>query len=311
MRLAKWLVAAAGLAALVAGVLAWRTGEGGTPPAVPPAPVAAPAEVVVEGRVVPVRQAALAFAAGGVVAEVRAVEGQEVQAGAVLARLRSERAAALVARAEAEVRRAEARLAELRAGPRPAELHRAEAAVAAARARLTQARTAGDAASVLAEAELRQAEAELQALRAGPRPELLAAAEAEAAAARAALDEARALLADAVLRAPFAGVVAAVAVRPGEYAPPGAVVVRLYDPSRWWVETVDLTQVDVVAVRPGQPARLRFDALPDVELRGRVVRVSPLGEERQGDVVYRVWVEPERPDPRLRWGMTAEVVIGR
>lgn len=315
MRRGIWLGAAAAAVLAAAVALAVRpgargAGEGG-PGGAPLPPVKAPPEVVVDGRVVPVRHATLSFGVAGVVAEVRVEEGDRVAQGAVLARLRADRQAAAVLRAEAEVRRAEARLAALRAGPRPQEVRRAEAAVAAARAEWLKARRdfQREEDIAVAEARLRQAEAELELVRAGPRPEEVAAAEAELAAARAALAEARAALDETVLRAPFAGVVAAVLARPGEHVTPGAPLIRLADPSAWLVETEDLTEVDAVRIREGDPARLRFDALPDLELPGRVLRVRPLGEERQGDVVYTAVIEPARTDPRLRWNMTAEVAI--
>ena len=52
-----------------------------------------------------------------------------------------------------------------------------------------------------------------------------------------------------------------------------------------------------------------FDALPDLELTGRVSAVEPYGESRQGDIVYTVVVMLDRQDPRLRWNMTAKVSI--
>lgn len=304
------VVVLAAVAAVAVRPGARGAGEGGEEGAALP-PVKAPSEVVVDGRVVPVRHASLSFGVAGIVAEVRVAEGARVPADEVLVRLRAERQAAAVARAEAEVRRAEARLAELRAGPRSQDVKRAQAAVAAARAEWLRARRdfRREEDVAVAEAQLRQAEAELELLQAGPRPEAVAAAEADLAAARAALAEARVALAETVLRAPFAGVVAAVLARPGEYVTPGTPVVRLGDASGWLVETEDLTEVDVVRIREGDPVRLRFDALPDLELPGRVVRIRPLGEDRQGDVVYTAVIEPERADPRLRWNMTAEVVI--
>jgi hypothetical protein len=51
-----------------------------------------------------------------------------------------------------------------------------------------------------------------------------------------------------------------------------------------------------------------FDALPDVEVAGWVVRIAPKAAEGAG-VNYTVSLELESIPPQLRWGMTAFVDI--
>lgn len=70
--------------------------------------------------------------AGGRVAEVLVREGDRVERGAVMVRLESEEAEAMVAAAEAQLAQAEAALAKLEAGARPEQIRQAEAAVAKA-----------------------------------------------------------------------------------------------------------------------------------------------------------------------------------
>ena len=83
----------------------------------------------------------------------------------------------------------------------------------------------------------------------------------------------------------------------------------LADLRSWQVETDDLTELDVVGVLEGDEVSLTFDAIPDLELPGHVLRVKPLGEEKLGDVTYTVVVVPDEQDPRLKWGMTAVVTL--
>ncbi len=59
----------------------------------------------------------------------------------------------------------------------------------------------------------------------------------------------------------------------------------------------------------GSPATLEFDAIPDLQLPGKVTQIKSYGENRQGDIVYTVVVKPDQQDPRLRWNMTAKVTI--
>jgi HlyD family secretion protein len=129
------------------------------------------------------------------------------------------------------------------------------------------------------------------------------------ASAQAALDEAKAALADSELKAPFAGTVAQLNVKAGEQAAPATPLVQLADLTQWQIETDDLTELDIVRVKEGGTAKLAFDAIPDLELSGKVLRIKPIGVNRQGDMTYVVVIQPEKSDPRLRWNMTTKVTI--
>ncbi len=116
-------------------------------------------------------------------------------------------------------------------------------------------------------------------------------------------------LKNASLVAPFAGTVMKLDLVPGGYVAPGAPVLLLADASAWQVETTDLTELNVAEVSLDAPVTVTFDALPDLELTGRVASIEPYGESRQGDIVYAVRIVLDRQDPRLRWNMTAKVSI--
>jgi multidrug resistance efflux pump len=81
----------------------------------------------------------------------------------------------------------------------------------------------------------------------------------------------------------------------------------LADFSQWYVETSDLTEVDVVNVAEGQDVAITLDSLPDAELKGSVVSISQNFTERQGDIVYQVKILLADQNPAIRWGMTAQV----
>lgn len=205
---------------------------------------------------------------------------------------------------------AQARLQDLLNGPTQAELAAAAAAVRQAQAQLEMMRNSMPSDVTAAAAQVAQAQAQLDALKAGARPEEVAAAEAEVAAATAALQQALVALGNTELRAPFGGVVASVNVNVGEQVAPGQPVVQLADDSAWEIQTSDLTELDVVGVTPGKQVTITFDALPDLQLRGVVDRIRPIGQDNRGDTVYTVVVRPERQDERLLWNMTAVVDFG-
>jgi len=123
------------------------------------------------------------------------------------------------------------------------------------------------------------------------------------------VQRAQAVLADTELHAPFGGTLVTFDAKVGEEVTPGAVIAQLADLSALQVETTDLTELNIVKVQVGDPVTLTFDAIPDLELSGKVTRIRTLGENRQGDIVYTVIVTPNQQDARLRWNMTAKVSI--
>ncbi len=142
-----------------------------------------------------------------------------------------------------------------------------------------------------------------------PTAEDIAAAQAGLTAAQAARDVSAQQLANAKLVAPFAGTVTTLDLRVGEYAAPGAAVLRLSDDANLQVETTDLTELNIVNIKQGDAVTLSFDAIPDISLGGKVASIKNYGENRQGDIVYTVTVALDKQDARLRWNMTAKVNI--
>lgn len=203
-------------------------------------------------------------------------------------------------------------------GPTPEEIAVAQAGVAEAVAALESARAGPTREAVaVAQAGVAEAEAALASAKAGATDEEIAiaeagVAEAEAAlaAAQTALSVAQTNLADYELTAPFAGEVARLGVKEGEFVSPGVPVASLGAASTWYVETDDLTEIDVVQVTPGQTARVTIDALPDREFNGVVTDIAPRSEVKRGDVTYTVTIQlSDVGDAPLRWGLTAFVDI--
>ena len=127
--------------------------------------------------------------------------------------------------------------------------------------------------------------------------------------ARTGLANARVELDKATLKAPFAGTIAALDVKLGERVSPNTPLVTLADLSQYQIETTDLTELNVVKLKSGDPAVISFDALPGVELPGKIIRIDDLGQNKQGDIVYTVVVRPDQQDERMRWKMTASVAF--
>jgi len=111
------------------------------------------------------------------------------------------------------------------------------------------------------------------------------------------------------ITAPFDGVVAEVNVEVGEQVTAESRAVSLVNTSAWIVETTDVTELEVVKLAVGQKVQFTADALPDVVMNGVVIEISQSAYVQGGDVIYTVRIQVDDVDPRVKWGMTVEVVF--
>jgi HlyD family secretion protein len=158
-----------------------------------------------------------------------------------------------------------------------------------------------EAALELARAQLADAQRAYERVKDGPDPDEVASLEARLAAAEAALKLAR-------LEAPFAGTVTSVDARPGDQAAPATPAFRVDDLSRLLVD-VQVSEVDINRIRPGQAVLLSFDAIQGKQYHGEVTAVAQVGNVVQGVVEFTVTVELTDADDVVRPGMTAAVNI--
>lgn len=148
----RWLVVLGlGVVAIVVLVMLMSVcNPGGESPT--PVPTPEPRPVTAEGSVVPASWAHLAFKAGGRVAHIAVEEGDQVEAGKLVARLDAADQELQVEAAEASLTLAQASLDQLLAGSRGEDI-------------------------AIAEANVKSAEAQLRALEIGPTVDAIAAAE--------------------------------------------------------------------------------------------------------------------------------------
>jgi HlyD family secretion protein len=281
-------------------------------------------------------EADLGFTAPGRIHQVAVREGDPVAAGQVLARLDVAELEARRAAAEAQAQSARSVLTELEAGGRREEVAQARAAVRASSQRADDAardlerarrlheggaisREALDKASTaheVAAAALEQVREQLGVVETGARPERLAAQRAVVQAAEAAVRQVDAALDNAVVRAPFAGLVTIRHREPGETVQPGQPVVTVMNPDDRWVR-IYVAEDRVGAVSIGQPAVIYSDTYPDREYPGRVVFIAREAEftprnvqtrEERVRLVYAVRVEVTGdPGFELKPGLPADV----
>ncbi|MFZ5878979.1 MAG: HlyD family secretion protein [Chloroflexota bacterium] len=116
-------------------------------------------------------------------------------------------------------------------------------------------------------------------------------------------------LSNYVVVAPFDGVVMDVNVSLREEVGPETYVVKIADTSVWYVETSDLTELEIVEIAVGQSAVIVADALPEVNMTGQVESISQTFTMQGGDILYKVKLKVADVDPRVMWGMTVELTF--
>lgn len=161
----------------------------------------------------------------------------------------------------------------------------------------------------LAQAAQVKAQSDYDATRQGPDPDQLKLAQMNLETAQAHLAAAQSALDSMDLKSPFSGTVVDVNVDPGQLVGTSSWAVLLADYSEWYVETSDLTEQEVVKISKGQSASIAPDALPEVKVAGKVTEIADMFNVQAGDVLYKVRLLVDQPDPKFRWGMTVEVTF--
>ncbi len=295
-------------------------------PEVAETPIRASGGVEAACRLVPVHSAQLSFSTSGLIDSLLVEEGQNVEAGTLLARLDGQKKArAALVSAQRELAAAEEALTllnenvYLRVAQALKQLRDAEIAEKDAQKNLNRSKDGNNSSAEIAQAEaglgfvranLQQARDTYDVIKNGVPADELTAAEMRIAEARANLDAAEEAEMERVLIAPFSGKVVQVYRVQGEFSAAGAPVLLLVDLDNYYVETTNLTELNVAAIHAGDPVKIVFDAMPEKNFDGEVDWIQPFGQKSQGDVVYMVRISGDFRDEGIYWGMTCSASIG-
>ncbi len=284
-----------------------------------------------------IRDASLAFPEQERINQVLVEEGDRVEVGQVLARLRTERLEAQIREVNAQIAAQEEVVKRLKAGSRAQEIEQARAQVAAAKAdvqnadvtykRIEETSETGaasdqaldDAKSRLevTRARLKVAENALALALEGPRKEDIAAAEKSLDALEAGLSLLNVRLSDMTLKAPASGIVQSRILEVGEMAGPTKPVITLalIDPK--WAR-VYVSEPDLGRISSGKSSKVYSDSFPGKPIEGWIGFISPTAEftpkvvqteELRTKLVYEVRVFVKDPDDLLRLGMPVTVIV--
>jgi HlyD family secretion protein len=127
--------------------------------------------------------------------------------------------------------------------------------------------------------------------------------------AEAAVERIRAEIAKRSLRAPFAGVARSVEVQVGEVVSVNDPAVSLISNNELQIESF-VPEINISYLSLGDPASITLDAYgEDVPFAARVVAIDPAETIRDGVTTYRVTLNLDTLDERVRSGMTANIII--
>ena len=283
-KILPWVVGAVVLGAVAAGGVVWWRGE--------------QAFETTDNAYVEADTVVISPQVEGYVAELLVGDNARVQPGQVLVRLDTRELEAELAQAEANLDAlgAAARNVDDRRSLEQAMIAERAAAVSNAEAEARRAeadleryqRLAGSgwvseqrlqtvrAGSDRAQASVAQAAAALEAERrnAAALGSTKAQTLAQAAQARAAVEQARINLERAVIRAPAGGVVGGRGVRPGQFVRPGAQLMSVVPLGRTYI-TANFKETQVARLRLGQLVEITADAFGDQPIRGRIESFAP------------------------------------
>ncbi|MGZ8868281.1 MAG: efflux RND transporter periplasmic adaptor subunit [Thermoanaerobaculia bacterium] len=246
------------------------------------------------GYVTARRQATVSSKFTGRVVEVLIEEGMRVQAGQVLARLDADTPSATLRLAQAEASAAQSALEETRVRIEEARLEMQRASNLAKQ-------------QIQSTADLDRARATFNALQAR-----LAAQEDQLDVARRATAVRQRDVDDAVIRAPFSGIVVSKNAQPGEMISPISAgggftrtgICTIVDMDSLEIE-VDVNEAYINRVSPNQPVVAVLDAYPDWQVPAHVITVIPTADRQKATVKVRIAFDVK--DPRILPDMGVKV----
>lgn len=277
------------------------------------------------------------FKVAGRVVELPVEEGQQIEQGALLARIEDADLKQKVRIDEDTVRVRQSNLALTLAGTREQELKATQQTMIDAEADLEQKRLDNDrmqrlfakdevsaqdrdlAATALkrTDASFKAAQQRYSQAEEGSRKEDITIARANLNEAGASLGLSRVNLTYATLHAPSNGVITVRQAELGEVVAPGTPVVTIADLDHIWLRAY-IAETDLGRIHWGQEATITTDAYPGKQYHGRISFIASDAEftpksvqtyEERVTLVYRIKIDIDNPNHELKPGMPADARI--
>ena len=271
-------------------------------------------------------EAKLAFGSSGKIDKLYVEEGDEVTEDDALARLDTgplelalTQAQAALAQAEYILDKTENPYTRKEIRDAKDDVEDAEDYLNYAKAMLAQAYLDNDEEAIsqwetevyLAQINLDIAEDKLDAMTFDPDDDEIEILEMQVDAAEQALTEAQKQLDEATITAPFDGLVASVYVEEEDIISAAMPILHLIDLTSIELDA-EVDEIDIPDVKLGQRAIIEVDALPALQLEGKVISIALLPSTLAGLVVYEVKISLDVPpdsEPKVGMSATADIII--
>jgi HlyD family secretion protein len=301
------------------------------------------------GSVVPVETVNLSPKQAGRLVELLVEQGARVNRGQVIARMDNSNLLPQLLQAQASAAASEANLAKLRNGSRPEDVAAALARVQSVRGRLESVRSrlaltnsktsrfqglqtegaissdrfdevltdnrSAQADLVTAQANLAEANRQVELLQNGSRVEDIAAAEAQLAQTIAGIRVVEVQLEDTVVRAPFAGIITQKYANVGAFVTPTTTASLSNSSTSTSIVAIangleiiaKVPEVDISQIKVGQEVEIVADAFPSEVFKGKVRLIAPEAIIEQNVTSFQVRVTLETGKDKLQSGMNTDL----
>jgi HlyD family secretion protein len=289
------------------------------------------------GTAIPLQEVNLSPKTSGRLVQLYVDQGDRVEQGQILARMDDREIQTSLDQSTANLAQAEARLALARAGTRVEEIAQAQAQVDVAQSQEKLASDRSQRYQNLAnqgaisrdqleeylnnqrksQADLRQAQQKVEQLQSGSRPEEIAQNIAQVAQAKAQLRAAQIQATDAVIRAPFSGIITQKYANVGSFVTPTTAASATSSATSTSIVAIasnleilaKVPERDIGQVRLSQKVEIRADAFPGQRFKGKVRLVAPAAVVDQNVTSFQVRITLETGQNQLRSGMNLDLTF--
>jgi HlyD family secretion protein len=168
--------------------------------------------------------------------------------------------------------------------------------------------SAGASAEQSAYAVWTSASGTLASQQSGSKPEDISAQVAAVKAAQASVESAQAKIQNAQIVAPISGTITQFDAKVGQLASPATPLASIMSNTGYEVDA-GVSETDVGKILVGNKVTMTLDAFQNETFPGSVFYIAPAETNVQGVVSYQVKISFDKPDPRLKSGLTANIDI--
>ena len=153
-----------------------------------------------------------------------------------------------------------------------------------------------------------QLQAQLDLKRAGSLPTDISAQQAQVEQAQASVESINAKLENARIVAPISGTITQFDAKIGQLASPNTPLIAIMSDTGYEVDA-GVSETDIGKILTGDTVSMTLDAFPNETFTGSVFYIAPSETNTDGVINYEIKISFDKPDSRLKSGLTANIDI--